>query len=282
MELITARSGCLKLINIPKTNREFLDEAEIIGIMLGDGHIMQNNCSIRLRVRELDFCQHFKNLIQRTYCTEAPLDDKYYYNCYAHSKLLTQRIIQLTNHNTEIPGFVLNGNNEIKARFLRGFFDSEGSVDVIYNRRQIVLTQNNAKMLLQIKGLLRDMGIQSKYVFKKVGSDKLIISLLRNLERYQKLVGFAINYKQLKLSKAIDYLQKCKAHETDKYWTVLTHWIQNNKSLRSSAKEMSMHWETYRSWVYGMKMPCQIKQDIKFKMIPEDYQYLKSKYCFLP
>ena len=228
----------LKKIEIPNIYEEILDESEIIGIMLGDGNIMHNNRSIRLRVRELEFCQNFKRLIERTYGIEAPLDNKYYYNCYANSTLLTNRISKLTKHNKEIPEFILKGDNKIKSKFLRGFFDSEGSVDIIEHRRQIVLTQNNKKMLLQIKSLLIDLGIQSKYYKKNFGSDKLIISLVDNLEKYYNLIGFSIRYKQDKLGKAIIYLKKCKKHGKEKYWQVLRHWSKSKKSLRGSAKEI--------------------------------------------
>ena len=53
------KPSLIKKIEIPKIYQEFLDEAEIIGIMLGDGHITSNDRSIRLRVRELDFCQNY-------------------------------------------------------------------------------------------------------------------------------------------------------------------------------------------------------------------------------
>jgi intein/homing endonuclease len=274
--------GILKQIKCPTSYEDTLNESEIIGIMLGDGHITPDNRSIRLRVRELDFAKNFKTLIESTYGIFAPLDNKYYYNCYAHSTLLTQRIINLTKRNKEIPEFVLNGTNEIKARFLRGFFDSEGSFDTIYNRRQIVLTQNNQKMLLQIQKLLFDINIQSKYVTKRTGSDKLIISLLENLKKYGCLVGFAIEYKREKLREAISYLEKCKPHDKEKYWDVLRHWLNTKKSLRGSAKERLINWETYRSWVYGMKIPCQIKKDIEWGLVPEDYDILREKYSFLP
>ena len=31
-----------------------------------------------------------------------------------------------------------------------------------------------------------------------------------------------------------------------------------------------------------MKMPCQIKKDIEFGMVPEDYTELRDQYEFLP
>ena len=282
MNIEIKKPSLLKKIEYPSTYEEILNEAEVVGIMLGDGHLSKDTRYMRLRVRELDFCQHFKNLIEKTYGIKAPIDNKYYYNCYAHSTLLALRISKLTNHNKIIPEFIFKGDNNIKARFLRGFFDSEGSMDVIYNRRQVVLTQNNEKMLLQIKSLLLDLGIQNKYVKKNFGSDKLIISLLENLEKYCNLIGFSIKYKQEKLEEAINYLRKCKTHEKEKYWEILRHWLSSKKSLRGSAKEMNMSWETYRTWVYGMKMPCQIKYDIEYGIVPEDYDKLMEQYEFLP
>ena len=272
----------LKKIKYPKFYEEILDESEIIGIMLGDGHLSKKGRYLRVRVREKDFCQNFRDLVERTYGIRSKFQKKEYYECFVYSTLLVKRIDELTNNNKEIPGFVLKGDNKIKARFLRGFFDAEGSMDVIYNRRQIVLTQNNKKMLLQIKSLLWNIRIQSKYIKKNTGSDKIIISLLENLEKYYNLIGFSIKYKQEKLKEAVNYLKKCKAHEKEKYWEVLRHWLITKKSLRKSAKENFMNWETYRSWVYGMKMPCQIKKDIEFGLVPKDYEKLKERFTFLP
>ena len=178
----------LKEIEIPQTYEEILDEAEIFGIMMGDGYC--GNYLIRLKVKDLDFCQHFSNLITRTYGIYAPIKKRDYYACFAHSALLAKRVAKLTKNNFRIPEFILKGDKFIKARFIRGFSDAEGSVDVIYNRRQIVITQKNIPMLEQIKQLLLDLDIQSKVVIKKFGMGKLIISLLRNLELYQEYIGF--------------------------------------------------------------------------------------------
>ncbi len=275
------RPANFKKIEIPQTYEDNLDEAEIVGIILGDGYIYKNNL-VRLKVRELDFCQHFAKLIAKTYGLFAPIKLKKYPTCFVHSTNLAERLINLTRNNKEIPDFILKGDKFIKARFIRGFSDAEGSVDVIYNRRQIVITQNNVSLLKQIKQLLLDIGIQSKVVIKKFGSAKLIISLLRNLELYQEYIGFAISYKRKKLSEAIAYLRNCKAHDSEKYWDVLRHYLHSGKSLRGSAKELGMHWETYRSWIYGMKTPCQIKKNIEYGWVPEDYEDLREQYDFLP
>ena len=140
----------------------------------------------------------------------------------------------------------------------------------------------DVKILQILQKLLLDIGIQSRLLIKKVGCPHLIISLLENLQKYKDLIDFSIGYKHKKLEEAIEYLKKDKAHDKEKYWQVLRCWKLNAKSLRSSAKEFNMHWETYRSWVYGMKMPCQIKKDIEVGWVPNDYEKLRQNYSFLP
>ena len=272
----------LKEVHIPETYEEILNEAEIIGIIIGDGHINLKGGYIRLRVGELDFCENFSKLIRTTYKVNAPINNKYYYNCFVFSTLLTKRIAELTKNNKEISEFILQGDKNIKARFIRGFVDAEGNVDVIYNRRQIVITQLDVETLKISQKFLLDVGIQSTLIIKKVGCPQLIISLLENLQKYRDLIGFSIGYKQKKLEEAIDYLKKDKAHDKEKYWQVLRHWKLNDKSIRGSAKEFNMNWETYRSWIYGRKMPCQIKKDIEVGWVPDDYEKLRQNYNFLP
>ena len=73
---------------------------------------------------------------------------KYQYYCvYVCSTNLCERIIKLTSNNKKIPEHIIHGNNEVKARFIRGFSDAEGCVENIYHRRQIVITQKNIEIL---------------------------------------------------------------------------------------------------------------------------------------
>ena len=68
----------LKEFHIPNTYGEILNEAEIIGIILGDGHVNLKGGYIRIRVNELDFCKNFSVLIKSTYKIDAKIDNKYY------------------------------------------------------------------------------------------------------------------------------------------------------------------------------------------------------------
>lgn len=273
------KSVSLNIVHFPETYEEILNESEIMGIILGDGYL--GPYYARLKVIDKDFVENFSNLIQNTYKIKAPIIKRSYYECYVTDKLIRKRFKELLP-NKSVPGFVINGDSNIKARFIRGFSDSEGCVDCTHNRRQIVITQLNLEILKILQKMFLDLKIQSKLVIKKNNCPQLIISLLENLQKYHDLISFSIGYKQKKLEEAINYLKKDKAHDKEKYWQVLRHWKPNGKSLRSSAKKFDMHWETYRSWVYGMKMPCQIKKDIEVGWVPKDYDELRQNYSFLP
>ena len=69
----------LKKIKYPKFYEEILDESEIIGIMLGDGHLSKKGRYLRVRVREKDFCQNFRDLVERTYGIRSKFQKKEYY-----------------------------------------------------------------------------------------------------------------------------------------------------------------------------------------------------------
>src|SRR3989338_3910032 len=132
------KSSSLKVVHIPETYDEISNEAEIMGIMLGDGYLGPGYA--RLKVIDKDFIENFSKLISDTYKIEAPIIKKDYYECYVYNKSLRKRFKELLP-NKNIPDFVLNGDSNTKARFIRGFSDSEGCVDCTNHRRQIVITQ---------------------------------------------------------------------------------------------------------------------------------------------
>lgn len=273
----------LKTIEIPKTIMELEDEAEILGIIIGDGSIQHGGYDIRLQVREKDFAENFANLIKKTYGLNVSLTYPKYYCVYVCTKKLCRRIIKLTANNKVIPQHIFLGTEEIKARFIRGFSDSEGSVDNLYNRRQIVITQKNLEVLEGLQKLLLDLGITSTIYIKKYDSNKLIISLLDNLKTYSQKVGFSISYKKDALEKIIKYLEERGISSNEElYWKVLMYELTRKESLRKAAKNFNISVETYRSWIQGKKIPNKIKQNLALSFVPENYETIQEQYLFLP
>jgi len=264
---------------IPSTNHEKNCEAYIIGALLGDGYLTDN--MIRLKVTQKDFRDEFVNCIKKAYQITPRIKEKNdIFLCAVHSVLLCNRLKRITKNDSDIHFFVMNGSNEIKANFIKGFADAEGCVDLSCNKYQIVIAQKNIKMLKKIQRLLLDLKIQSKIYRKGDNNDHLVISLYENLKRYRELIGFSISYKKDKLEMAINYLEKLNI-PTSLYWNSLRNWVSYNNSLNSSAKELDLKWGTFRSWVKGEKMPNKIKKDIEFGWVPEDYDTLRKYYQFL-
>jgi intein/homing endonuclease len=189
-------------------------------------------------------------------------------------------MIKLTNNKSKIPNFVIYGSEKIKGAFIKGIADSDGSVDDTRNRRQIVITQKDTKQLEAFKNLFLSLFIQSEIYEKTNNSSHLVISLLRNLKRFNEIVGFSIAYKKEKLEKGIDYLEK--TNKSNFYWESLQKRINSIESSEKIATEMCLKPGTFRSWISGRRLPRQIKKDIAYGWVPENYENLRKRFKFLP
>lgn len=274
------KGGSPKPINYPQSLEEKIAEAYVVGSVIGDGHVSRR--AVRLKVTQEDFRDEFAECVKRAYRFNPILrKERNVFTCDACRVLLAKRIRELTKDLKEIPNFITNGNQKIKADFIKGFADAEGSFDDSGNKRQIIITQKNTKILQQIQKLLLDIGIQSTIYHKTNNPDQLVVSLLRNLKRYKNLIGFNIGYKKKKLTNAIKYLKKC-TYSTDIYWSCLRRWTNKKTSFRGLARTLNIKWGTIRVWVKGIKMPHQIRRDITYGFIPNDYKKLRENFSFLP
>ena len=146
--------------------------------------------------------------------------------------------------NPNIPEFVINYDNKIKAKFLQQAFDDDGcvekwnelrgsgkqisfiaSIDVsnysqeMRNRIRATNDDKFASNIIKIdKRLLNDLGIfvhgpkvKREYITKKGKtrhSWKLLISDKRNIETFYNKIGFKLKYKQNKLKKMLETYKK--------------------------------------------------------------------------
>lgn len=271
-------------VKTPTTNSEKISEAYVIGALMGDGYITKHMA--RLCVTQKDFMLEFAKCIKNAYGVSPSKKEykkygrKNVFVCTTHRALVSKRIIKLTNNMSKIPNFVLNGNKNVKGAFIRGFADSEGSVDVTNNRHQIVITQKGTKRLESLQNLLLSLSIQSKIYKKSSNANHLVVSLLRNLKKFKEIVGFSIAYKNQKLKEAIDYLEKINV--SDLYWKVLRSRINADKSSQKLANKLGLKPATFRSWVTNRRVPRQIKKDLEYNLVPKDYESLRRRFRVLP
>jgi len=203
------------------------ERAYIFGVMCGDGCVFSGmanknkwkykNYIVYLAVKDRDFIDEFVRCIDNTYGVIpslylrernkfnkkwsdiwiARITRKEVYRDLSHYKFGTE--------DWRIPKEVIKCDNEkIIGSFLKGFYDSEGSVLKGPRSFNIVVYSNNLKGLLEIKYLLKKLGINSCKMMK----DKRIhrnpsfffaILKKKNLEVFLNKVGFAIQRKQNKL-----------------------------------------------------------------------------------
>jgi len=191
--------------------------AYVIGVSLGDGSTSSNknhNHMIKLRVIDREFAVEFARCLGLLLCRTAPLvkwrekSGSWYtgVSSLLLQKFLRQRLKEL------VP--TISHCDDCKAAFLRGFFDSEGSM----SDRSLTASNENLQLLKLVCELLHSLGIQTTgtHLATKGGRTVVIkgkfyrqnedLSYLRvradYLARFQETVGFSIRRKSTALSRA--------------------------------------------------------------------------------
>lgn len=125
-----------------------------------------------------------------------------------------------TNQSFNVPEWILNGNSEIKKAYLRGFYDTEGS---IYSTKQnnkvrwrinliqaknIELKEKGIEYMESIRSLLKNFKIESSPVnvnkgnIRKDGSETVFLRFnieKKGFDNFYKYIGFDNQKKQKKL-----------------------------------------------------------------------------------
>ena len=106
--------------------------------------------------------------------------------------------VSFRESNWRIPEIIKNGSIEIKAKYIQGFADSQGSVSI--SAKQVILCNQNLDGLKDMEELLGDIGIKN-ISYNKNG---IILCNRKNIELFSKLVNFNIVYKKERLTQIIN------------------------------------------------------------------------------
>jgi transcriptional regulator with XRE-family HTH domain len=175
------------------------EKAYILGVLCGDGYI--DNKSIRLEIRkDEEFIKLFTKCLERTYGIKYKYAYKKKRNTFLFSisaKILCKDLLKYGSCRTEswkVPKEILNSKNKnIIIGFLRGIYDSEGSI----GKYTINLTSVSTEGLADLLIMLRKVGIESK--IRKYQYPIIYISQKKNLRLFKDLIGFTIKRKMTKL-----------------------------------------------------------------------------------
>lgn len=196
----------------------------ILGAIYGDGSIPRNTGKVRLEAKDKEFVQEFSRCLSSVLkrVNKYPVwqrDDGRFVTC-AHSLILHSFLSGSIEKQKELI-------EKFPSEFIRGFFDSEGSVSFYevkgrtYYERRIVVANSELSILEFLQELLMRLSIQSLIREQcKAGVEKVIkgirtkttkplftltINRGESLLRYYELIGFTIKRKQERLDQWYKY-----------------------------------------------------------------------------
>jgi hypothetical protein len=297
-----SQSATLRIYKQLKTGYQALSEekAYLLGVLCGDGSIIRN--SIQLHACDFDFIQEFSHCLYKIYGYKPHISiipenlsffqntGKYHrvkqsYRARLSSKEISQDLrryeyfVKYEERKSmwRVPREIVNTTNkEIKGAFLRGLFDSEGSVAI--RARQIELINTCEEGLKQVQKLLATLGIQSSIIHRSATFD-LMIHGTENFRLYKEGVGFTIKRKQEKLEKICQ--NRSIKHDADTYWFILECYSYGVRRPIKISKITGVSPTTILDWVNGKKIPPEAKFAIKTNKLPKKWKWLKLKYPFL-
>ena len=199
---------------IPESSRKMSKKkAYILGVMCGDGYIhrtKKDSYQIALQAVDRDFVRKFANCMNEIYGLRPSLSTlkatRSNWNDKLQARICCKEVFVDISHygpfgkyEWAVPSVILNSSDDIKSSFLKGFFDSEGSVDTY---KKIIAVSVNKTGIHEIEYLLSSLGIKSnvREVSKLRGNRRrqytIKITGRRFLELYSQKIGFSIGRKQ--------------------------------------------------------------------------------------
>jgi len=206
------------------------EKAYIMGVMCGDGCLWkgftkkkqitkitrQIEHHIRLVAIDKDFVDYFSDCVKKVYGVKPSYKFRKSKNTnwsdthtvYCRQKSVFTDIESFGTFSTKswrIPSQLLNSpNKEIVGSFLKGFFDSEGTVCAKRYNRYIRADSTNIKGLREIVYLLSILGIKTTKISKSRNCYHVSISNIDGLEKFYNNIGFSIQRKFKRLESIIN------------------------------------------------------------------------------
>lgn len=160
------------------------DLAELLGVMLGDGHIQKFPRTERLLIfsnsNNPGFIKRYTKLVEKLFDKKPYVYKQSGTNCVRislYEKHISKRVGMPTgprkNLEIEIPAWILNDRSNIK-RYLRGLYEAEGSYSVHLptSTHKFSFANTNQSMLKNVIKLLKVLGFSPHFDLKRVQLSK--------------------------------------------------------------------------------------------------------------
>ena len=184
------------------------EKARLIAHLIGDGahYRTKHNYVMKYEVKDEESLQQFNDDIIKVYglkpswlLNTSGITGKPIKFIMLRSKLAFEDLLNYATYfsdNWKLKSPIINAPLKIKKEFLRALFDDEGSVR---NKYTISLYSINKKGLIQIKEMLKEFEIKSKFE-EGFGSKRNVYALsIKDFGLFRDKIGFNLTRKQQKL-----------------------------------------------------------------------------------
>jgi len=161
--------------------------AEFFGIMLGDGHVAPYQTLVTLGTKEYNYVCYVQFLMTKLFNVPATICSKKngYHNVYIGSVELTRWLYREGLVSNKVAAQVgvpewLFTEKEYTRAFLRGFFDTDGSVYKLRFGIQISFTNRSIPLLIALQAMLRGLG----YRVSELSLFRIYITRRDDVERF--------------------------------------------------------------------------------------------------
>jgi DNA endonuclease len=261
------------------------EKAYILGALCGDGFIT-TGYRVGLGVTDKDFAEYFKYCLNEVF--QIPVSVRLIprrktnfcsMSKVRHSVVLVSKLVALDlfsyassfkTFEWKVPNAIQQASITIKASFLRGFADSEGSVKNRPRNRELYLCSGNHFALKQIKNLLTNsFGIKAAMSKRKNNVYILRTSDYLSLNKFYKEIGFTIERKQKKLKAGLArYKRKGIRQYSLGFKELALDMLQNNYNHQEVGRLLNTSHANVHDWQKASKNSNYYKQR---------YQIWKSK-----
>ena len=209
-------SGNKTSIRLPSDELQF---AEYLGLLVGDGYYANpTRIDLAFHTSQLDVMERIYNMYVEMGITNSPAVRVGEKECYVLTTSQVSGLKELLEimglkpaikNEKSTPSRVLRSNPAVMGRYLRGLFDADGSA----KKDRVTLSNCAESVVRDAQQMLYVLGVHSSITCYndrpgRTGSNRLTqwtlsVSGRKNLEKYQEVVGFASERKQILLNQCI-------------------------------------------------------------------------------
>ncbi len=176
--------------NIPEKRSN--DLAEFFGIMLGDGCLNKYQVIVTLGNKEISYAKHVCKVLKSIFNITPKISTRKtgYVDVYFGSKEIVDWLLKeglvfnKVKSQVDIPGWILEKESYMK-NFVRGFFDTDGSVYKLKYGTQISFRNKSAPLLATLHKMLKKL----EYRTSEISSASIYITRQNDVDRFFKEIS---------------------------------------------------------------------------------------------